>query len=169
VRPSLVLCLAVGLGFTSETRAEVVIAWQVSPAIDEPSINYGVDAGWRRGRWAARVRIEHSVWWQFDSRAGLHGGTLDLALGGELLSFERRMSTAIYAGTATLLERTLLDDAGATGLFLDLQPAAFRWRRKSGVWIRVVPLHVAIVAPVLSGIPLLQVQYRTSFGFEWSL
>jgi hypothetical protein len=50
--------------------------------------------------------------------------------------------------------------------FLDFRPVGVRWRVGPKVTLGLEPLHFALVAPVLTGIPLLDVQYRTTVYLE---
>ena len=61
---------------------------------------------------------------------------------------------------------TQLDSAGGVGMFLDLRPIGIKWDVKRHFRLGLDPLSFAMVAPVLDGIPLVQIQYRTTFWME---
>ena len=96
-------------------------------------------------------------------------GAFNIGIGGEYLYFGRRMRSGINVGPSILLFDTGIDPAGTTGLFLDVRPAGLRWRLHDNVLIQFDPLTFTVVAPALSGIPLVVIEYRTALAFEFSL
>lgn len=69
-------------------------------------------------------------------------------------------------GPSILLFSTPLDDAGSVGVFFELRPVGLRWKANQHVALQLDPLSFAVVGPVLDGIPLIQLEYRTSFTTE---
>ena len=96
-------------------------------------------------------------------------GAFNIGLGGEYLYFARRMRTALYIGPSVLLFDTGIDEAGTTGIYLDVRPTGIRWRLHDQVLVQFDPLTFTIVAPSLSGIPLVVIEYRTALAVEFSL
>ncbi len=129
---------------------------------------YGARAGLRGARWGAFLQLEQNAWRGVEAAAGWDAGVLNAALGGELRFAEGRCRTALAVGTSTLLFRTPLDPPGSTGLFLDVRPVGLRWGLPRGFTLQFDPLSVALAAPALGGIPLIQLAYRTLLSVEWS-
>ena len=129
---------------------------------------YGLRGGLRGSRWGAFLQVEQNAWRGVEAAQGFDPGVLNVALGGELQFAEGRCRTALALGTSTLLFRTALDAPGATGLFVDVRPVGLRWSLPRGFVLQFDPLTAAIVAPVLGGIPLVQLEYRTLLSVEWS-
>jgi len=129
---------------------------------------YGVRAGLRGTRWGAYLQLEQNAWRGVEAATAWDAGTFNAALGGELRFAEGRCRTALALGTSTLLFRTPLDAPGSTGLFLDVRPVGLRWELPRGFTLQLDPLTAAIAAPVLGGIPLLQLEYRTLVSVEWA-
>ena len=95
-------------------------------------------------------------------------GALNLAAGVEYRFLQGRVRSAISAGVSRLLFETALDEAGSMGLFFELTPLGVRWPLTDDWAIRFDPVSMSIVAPVLSGIPLILLQYRHTAAVEWS-
>jgi hypothetical protein len=129
---------------------------------------YGARAGVRGTRWGAFLQLEQNAWRGMEAAKGFDAGALNIALGGELHFADGRCRTALGLGTSTLLFRTVLDAPGTTGLFVDVRPVGLRWELPRGFTLQFDPLTVAIVAPVLGGIPLVQLEYRTLLSVEWA-
>jgi hypothetical protein len=64
-----------------------------------------------------------------------------------------------------LLFDTGLDRRGNVGLYFELRPLGVRWSRPRATVV-LDPLTFAVVAPVLTNIPLVQIQYRTVLQIE---
>jgi hypothetical protein len=141
-----------------------------APSLDEPGMSYGLVFAYRWEAFGVAARVEHSVWASFDTEEKWALGVLDVALGGEWFHTGKRLRSALFLGTSTLLYSTPIDPAGKTGLFFDLRPAGYAWRLFGERWVlRLDPLHVAVEAPVLGKIPLLKVQYRATLALEVQL
>jgi hypothetical protein len=132
------------------------------------TLGYGVRGGIRGTRWGAFLHVEQNAWRGVEAAQGFDAGALNVALGGELHFADGRCRTALALGTSTLLFRTVLDAPGTTGMFLDVRPVGLRWSLPRGFTLQFDPLTAAIVAPVLGGIPLLQLEYRTLLSVEWA-
>lgn len=132
-----------------------------------PTVGWAVKGGYRPGAWGVFLQVEQDLWQSTDTSGKTVLGALNVALGGEFVYADRFLRTSVAAGSSTLLFDTILDDAGATGFFFDLRPVGLRWSPLDQLIINLDPLSFAIVAPVLSGIPLVQIEYRTVLGVEY--
>ncbi len=132
-----------------------------------PSFGYGLRAGVRWVLLGAFFQVEHNIWRTTEYRRELVPGALNIALGGELNYGGGLVRTSLALGPSFLLYDTMLDDAGEVGIFLEIRPVGLRWRVGDHLTIGLDPLTFDVVAPVLSGIPLVYVQYRTVLTLEW--
>ena len=168
-----------GLGFAGEDSQGRLNGWYVSISIHLsflsdvrnrsnilPTFGYGVDVGHRWNDKAFFVHIEHNLWMRTEIRKGVALGALSIAPGFDVIYGDGFVHTSIAVGTSILLFDTPLDKAGSVGGFLDLKPVGLRWKGNDHVALQLDPLSFAVVAPVLGGIPLIQLEYRTSFTTE---
>ena len=124
----------------------------------------GFRVGMRWRRWGIFAHTEAALW-QTPEGGGIYLQTAaNVAIGVEHLYHRDRVRTAFAGGVSILLRGNELDRAGTTGFFADIRPAGLRWRR-GGVW-GLDPIHMTIVMPVLSGIPLVDIQFRTTVYYE---
>ncbi len=123
--------------------------------------------GWRWGRWGGFVQVEQNMWLSSEVSSELVDGAWNVGVGGELLSADGFVRTAIAAGPSILAFDTTLDGAGSTGFFLDARPVGLRWRPHPELVLGMDPITFAAVAPVLDGIPLARLQYRSVFYGEF--
>jgi hypothetical protein len=134
------------------------------------SFAYAGRIGWRKNPWDLYVVVEHGLWRDVESadEDSLSLQVLDLGLGAGYSYFNDNMCISLAAGPSVLLTRSQLDAPGSTGFFFDFRPAGFRWRPGKAVSIELYPLTFALVVPVLTGIPLVYMSYRTVLliGFE---
>ena len=99
-------------------------------------------------------------------------GSIDLTLAlnlGAGLGYDHaggRLRSSLAAGTSLLLIPGDVDSAPSAGLFVDLRPVAFLWPIGSGLALGLVPLSLVVSLPVLTGIPLVSLQYRTTIFLE---
>lgn len=146
----------------------------LSNLVDQSTINlafgYSAKGGYRWNRRAGvYFQAEQDFWTQTEITVDVQQGVFNIGLGVDYLYFAERMRFAAGLGTSTLLFTTALDDKGTTGLYIDTRPAGLRWPMNHGFTIVFDPLCFTLLIPALSGIPLVQIQYRTALSFEYDL
>lgn len=130
----------------------------------------GIRGGIRNDRWGLFIHVENDVWGGTNYDAGLVPGVVNVGLGGEHRFADGLIRTAVTFGTSTLVFDTVLDKAGSSGLFLDVRPLGIRWQiAKSKFTFGIDPIGLTFMMPVLSGLPLVRIQFRTSFMLEFTL
>ena len=120
-----------------------------------------------RLRWFdAFASVEHGFFRDDDGSEGLSLQTLDVGVGLGFSYLKGRVRSELSAGPSILLTPSQLDGAGTTGFFFDARPAGYRWRFGNRGVASLYPLTFAFVAPVIDGIPLVYISYRTALVFE---
>ncbi len=132
-------------------------------------IGYAGRLGWRKEKWGVFAQFERDFWMVSEVDLDLVNGVLNFAAGAERLSFKDRVRSSIAFGTSTLMFDTVFDEAGATGLFLDIRPISLRWPVHRKVTLEVSPLSVTLLAPVLRDPGIRKIEYRTVLTLEVSL
>ena len=128
----------------------------------------GLRAGYRWDGWGVFAHFEQNLWQTTEMDSKIVQGAFNLGVGGEYIYADGFVRTSLEVGPSILLFDTLLDDAGSVGVFVDLRPVGLRWNPWEKLHIVAEPLTLAFVAPVLDGIPLIQVEYRSVLGVEWA-
>jgi hypothetical protein len=77
-----------------------------------------------------------------------------------------RLRSSVAAGGTVLAIPADIDPVGTFGVFADLRPLAYAWPLGHGLRLGVVPLSLTLAVPVLTGIPLMSIQYRTTLFAE---
>jgi len=126
----------------------------------------GARAGWRWSDWGAFLQIEHNMWLSTELTQEVVQGAVNIGIGGEYTFAEGFCRTSLSLGPSILAFDTVLDDAGAIGFFLDARVLGLRWTPHERIVLGLDPIAFAIVAPVLDGIPLVNVEYKTVFYVE---
>ncbi|MEO1267975.1 MAG: hypothetical protein AAFX99_07750 [Myxococcota bacterium] len=130
------------------------------------TVGYGGRAGFRWGDWGAFLQLEHNMWLLTDIAPESPLDTvLNIGLGGEVLYHDQRVRTSMALGTSTALFSTVLDDFGATGFFVDIRPLAYRFP-VGHYTIEFTPLSPIVMVPIIEGIPLVQLAYRSALTVE---
>ncbi|MEM1413481.1 MAG: hypothetical protein AAGH15_01205 [Myxococcota bacterium] len=129
----------------------------------------GVVVGWRSGRLGLLLRAEHALWRITEGDRNTTQLALNVAAGVERFHPSGMLRFALYVGSSTLLRANLLDEPGQTGFFMDLRPIGLFFHLRERWDIGVDALHFAVVAPTLSGVPLVEVQFRSSILVECQL
>jgi len=93
----------------------------------------------------------------------------DLGVGARFDFGGGRLRSSVAAGATLLAVPGDVDTAGTVGAFVDVRPVGFAWRLGPGVRLGVVPLSLTLAVPVLTGIPLVSIQYRTTIFAERDL
>lgn len=137
-----------------------------------PTFGWDVRGGYRWDNWGVFAIIDHNIWLETEFGNEVDQGAGNFGIGPEYRYAGGAVSSSIAIGPSVLLFETTLDEPGSVGLFVDIRPFAIRWR-PSDTWdhmvIKFEPLTLTIVAPVLSGIPLIEVEHRTAVSLEFDL
>lgn len=156
---------AAGLSVGVEGHAALLSGAQRQPLVD-PSMGWGVRLGLgARDGWGAFVQVEQNIWIPTQSLTPFPG-VLNAGVGVEHRFAGGLMRSAVAVGTSTLLFDTALDSVGDTGLYLDVRPLGLRWSPTGFLTIGLDPLSLVVAAPVMTGLPLVRIQYRTSLSTE---
>jgi hypothetical protein len=130
------------------------------------TFGYGFRGGWRWSGWGAFLHVEQNLWLSTELENEVVYGVINVGVGGEYTYANGFVRTSVTAGPSILAFDTVLDKAGTTGFFLDFRPVGLRWTVHERIVLGVDPLTFTIVAPVLSGIPLVNVEFRAAFYME---
>lgn len=128
----------------------------------------GVHGAHRWDDLGAGLGFETNVWRTEDGTGGTDWlAALLLGVEGDLRMVDGRLRARVGSGLAVLLEGTAGDAPGATGFYVDLRPAGFRWPFEGSALV-VDPISLVVVVPDAGGIPLVDVQYRLAVAYEVS-
>ena len=120
--------------------------------------------------WHLFVQGEANAWRdQRDDGSPDFAMALNLGAGVALDHAGGRLRTSLALGTSLLVVPTDIDHVPSAGVFVDLRPLGFVWPIRTGVRIGLVPLSLTVAMPVLTGIPLVSLQYRTTVSLEGDL
>lgn len=149
-----------GWAVSADLHASLLTDSATDPLVSATA-GYGLRAGHRWGPWGVFLQAEHNMWVAIELEQGVQMGAFNVALGGELIFADGWVRTSLAIGASILLHETIFDPPGTAGFFLDLRPLGVRWCVTEGVTLGLDPITFAVVAPVLGGIPLIRVLYRT--------
>jgi len=196
VRWPLVLALGLGAAGTAQAAEPVETGAQVTP---DPrgrpwylsgqlgAILLGrssTGSGWRVGRAVAAGLAGGRRWGAFDAFVvgeanGWTGSrpdgssdlalTVNLGLGAGVSYAGGFLRTSLAGGVSWLAVPTDVDRAGSAGVFVNLSPVGYRWPLSRSWVLSVQPLSLTVVMPVLTGIPLVEIEFRTSLAMEYAL
>ncbi len=122
-----------------------------------------VGASWGRiGIWGA---AEHAFW----SAGPEPIQALNIGVGLEIRSRVPSVRARLFAGPSILLRGTELDQPGQVGLFFEIRPFEYHRAFAETWFFQVTPMHLVVLMPVVTGIPLVDIQLRTSIsvGAGW--
>ena len=94
-------------------------------------------------------------------------GALNIGIGGEFIYADGLLRTSVSAGPSILVTPGSLDNKGSMGGYFDLKPIGIRWPIFNQFILGIDPISLSILAPVLEGIPLVELEYRTTFIGEF--
>ena len=168
-----IFCFMVFLGsmliFPFAARAEQSdFSGQMGFSLNTPSTYLSVGYRKKLSKGSILGKIEWNPWITLQDLNGLwNTGVLNVGLGWERQYFDDRCRSAFFVGSTTLLFDTALDSTGSTGVFFEFSPVSLRFPIDRTLTIRIDPGDIHISAPVLSGIPLITLQYRHGIALEW--
>ncbi|MEM9864546.1 MAG: hypothetical protein AAF938_23300 [Myxococcota bacterium] len=119
--------------------------------------------------WGGYVVFEQNAWLATELARQVVPGVRNFGIGVERIWADGIVRTSLSVGLSTLAFDTELHQKNTTGIFFDLRPAALRWAITDAVAFELTPFHLAVVAPVLDEPTLVNVEYRTTLGFEFGL
>jgi hypothetical protein len=93
----------------------------------------------------------------------------NIGFGGEYLAAGGLLRTSLAFGPSILTIPTSVDSGASVGFFVDLRPLGLRFDLGAGWLFGVDPLSLTLLMPELSGIPLVELEFRTSAYLERSL
>jgi hypothetical protein len=126
----------------------------------------GLRAG-RRWSWWGMYGVTELVSWENRYADGdMQELVVDLGAGVEGLFIDRRVRASLSLGASILARDNPIDHAGRVGPYFDLRPGGYRLRLRGGLYLLIEPLTLHLIVPVLEGIPLAVVQYRTVLTLE---
>lgn len=129
----------------------------------------GLRGGYRWDGVGAFLHVERNWWLSSELDLRVEPGALNIAAGVEYLFFDGFARSSFAIGPSILLFDTPLDDAGAVGIYADLRPMGLRWHLWETLHLGLVPLALALVAPVVGDVPLALTEYRTLLSVETTL
>lgn len=127
----------------------------------------GVQGGWRFTHFGLFGTVELDQTFDFTTDTD-RLDLLNVGVGVEVLQFVGHVRSSVAAGASILLADTLIDEAGETGWFVDLRPAAIRWGLGDAFAVELTPFAFDVVAPVTEGLPLVVLSYTTVLAVEWA-
>jgi hypothetical protein len=130
------------------------------------TFGYAFKGGYRWSGWGVFLQLEHNLWLSTEMGKEVVDGAVNIGIGGEFVYADGFVRTSLALGPSILAFDTILDQAGTTGIFLDVRPVGLRWAVHEYLVIGLDPVSFAMVAPVLGGIPLVNIQYRTTVYLE---
>jgi hypothetical protein len=132
------------------------------------TFGYGFRGGWRWSGWGVFLQVEQNLWLTTEQKNEVVYGAVNIGLGGEFTYANGFVRTSLAVGPSILAFDTVLDKAGTTGFFFDFRPLGLRWAVHERLVLALDPLTFTVVAPVLGGIPLANVEFRSAFYMETS-
>ncbi len=130
------------------------------------AFGWDLRAGYRYQGWGAFAFVEHDLWLASEMGMNVVNGVFNYGAGLDLIHGGGYVRTSLAFGLSTLVYDTALDKAGTTGVFADVHPLGLRYAVHRRVVVGFDPLTFTLVAPQLSGIPLVRIEYRTALYAE---
>jgi hypothetical protein len=151
-----------------------VLLGRSARASDGLRVGRGVAVGLTGGRrWGAVDLFAQGEanYWSDVRSDNTHDSALavDLGLGGAVSYAHHLLRTSLAVGTSILAVPTDVDQAGSVGVYVDLRPVGYRWALDRAWAIGIQPLSLTVALPVLTGIPLVEIQFRSSLALEYRL
>ena len=145
------------------------LGFEAGGALSAPAFNTALVASYGEASVRYFGKLEWNPWLMPQSSTDrFRAGALNIGLGAEYRFLNDRVRTGMALGVSRLMFQTALDEKGSKGVFLELIPLGIRWPLEGDWTIRFDPVSISVVAPVLSGIPLILLQYRHTAAVEWS-
>lgn len=130
------------------------------------TVHFSVQAAYHIQDWAFVVAAENARWRAPELGSRTWQRAINVGFGIARYHRSGLLRTMFLVGPSILTRANDLDPAGSVGLFLDLRPLGFSWRVNESIALVADLLYMTLVAPVLTGVPLIDFQFRSSIGVE---
>ncbi|MFT5356690.1 MAG: hypothetical protein ACI9KE_003915 [Polyangiales bacterium] len=144
----------------------------LTPLVDVSSraitVHFSVQAAYRLPDLAFVVSVENARWRVPEIGRRTWQTAVNIGFGIARYHRSGLLRTMFLVGPSILTRANDLDPAGSVGLYVDLRPLGFSWRFSDRVALVADLLYMTLVAPVLTGVPLIDFQFRSSIGIEAS-
>ena len=126
-------------------------------------------AGYRYEHWGAFTVLEFNTWKSPEiTGATERVSAVNFGLGASYQFLDGFARSALAFGASMRVKETSVDEeAGAIGVFADARPLGLTWQPSKSWRLGLDPLAAKLMIPVLTGIPLIEIQYMTTFHGEW--
>lgn len=142
----------------------------LTPLVDFSSrsitVHFSAQAAYHIQDWAFVVAVENARWRAPELGSRTWQKALNVGFGIARYHRSGLLRTMLLVGPSILTRANDLDPAGSVGLFVDLRPLGFSWRVSDSIALVADLLYMTLVAPVLTGVPLIDFQFRSSLGVE---
>lgn len=93
--------------------------------------------------------------------------TLQIGVDGQVNSANNRIQSLMSAGFSILLDGNDNDKGTPVGFYLDVRPVAYRWDVAESASVIFSPINFALLMPDPTGIPIVEVQFRSIISMEF--
>ncbi|MFK8001769.1 MAG: hypothetical protein AB8H86_19395 [Polyangiales bacterium] len=130
------------------------------------TVNVSIQAAYHIPDWAFVVSVENARWRAPELGSRIWQTALNVGFGIARYHRSGLLRTMLLVGPSILTRANNLDPAGSVGLYVDVRPLGFSWRFSERASLVADLLYMTLVAPVLTGVPLIDFQFRSSVGIE---
>ncbi|MFT5433940.1 MAG: hypothetical protein ACI9OJ_004652 [Myxococcota bacterium] len=152
--------------FVSVDLHASILSDAADKALLSGTFGYAVRGGYRWNSWGVFAQFEHNLWLATEQSVEVVSGVFNIGVGVDVTYARGFVRSSLVVGPSILSFDSALDDAGTTGVFFELRPVGLRWVVHENIMVGLDPISFALIMPVLSGIPIVEPQYRTTFTVE---
>ena len=133
------------------------------------SRDIGLNIGYAFDYIAPILQLELNGWNNLVLDEERHEKALNIGLGTHIYFYQKRVRMSISGGASIMLSDNILDESGRVGFYLDLRPGALVWPIADKWSLKLDFITLNFVAPVLDGIPLIIIEYRSILSLQYDL
>ena len=160
------LCAGAAASASADVRG--VVAAEVGISLAEPTAVIGIEGGIRiDDQWTFLLEADWNPWLQVSGPLAT-AGVLNLGVGVEHIYHEGTLRSALFFGSSTLLFESALDQAGTTGVFVELLPISVRLPiDRNVITMRIDPVSMHLLIPAFGVLPMVRYEFRHAISLEW--
>ncbi len=133
------------------------------------SVDFIFKGGMRFLSFGFYVQIEYNSWEDIYDEDNIIQNAFNFGMGGEFIYFKQRARSSLSLGGAIKLNDNALQESGNIGIYFDIRPVGILFHISDFINIVFDPLSLNIEAPVLKGVPLIVIEFRTIIGVEFKI